>query len=167
MVKEKDNLKIFALGGLNEIGKNCYVIEKNNEIIVVDAGVKFLSGNYNLANAIIPNFDYLKNNKDKVKGVFVTHGHEDHIGAIPYLLEVVPGTPIYGSEFSLAILRQKMKNSTKFQSLSFSDETVVRTAEFKFQFFRVTHSIPGSFGVIVETLTGNVRIALTGDFKFD
>ncbi len=167
MVKERDNLKILALGGLNEIGKNCYVVEKNNEIIVIDAGVKFLNSNYNLANAIIPNFKYLESKKEKIKGIFITHGHEDHIGAIPYLLNIVPKVPVYGSEFSLAILKQKMKNSVNFESLSFNDETVIRTADFKLQFFRVTHSIPGSFGIILETLSDNMRIVLTGDFKFD
>lgn len=168
MIKHnKENLRVFALGGLNEVGKNCYVIEKNNDIIVVDAGIKFLNSNYNLANAIIPNFDYLKNNKQKIKAIFITHGHEDHIGAVPYLLEVIPGTPVYGSDFSLAILRQKMKNSTKLISSSFSDDSVIGTAEFSVRFFRVTHSIPGSFGLIIDVLEDNARIVMTGDFKFD
>lgn len=163
----KENLRVFALGGLNEVGKNCYVVEKNNDIIVIDAGIKFLNSNYNLANAIIPNFEYLRTNKHKVKAVFISHGHEDHIGAVPYLLEVIPGTPVYASDFSLAILRQKMKNSSKLISSSFSDDTVIGTAEFSVRFFRVTHSIPGSFGLIIDVLEDNARIVMTGDFKFD
>jgi ribonuclease J len=168
MIKSnKENLRVFALGGLNEVGKNCYVLEKKNDIIVIDAGIKFLNSNYNLANAIIPNFDYLENNKHKIKGIFITHGHEDHIGAVPYLLEVVPGVPVYGSDFSLAILRQKMKNSVKLNYSSFSDDSVIATSEFKVRFFRVTHSIPGSFGIIVDVISDESRIVLTGDFKFD
>ena len=163
----KENLKIFALGGLNEVGKNCYVLEKKNDIIVIDGGIKFLNSNYNLANAIIPNFEYLKKNKDRVKGIFITHGHEDHIGSIPYLLEIIPNAPVYGSDFTLAILKQKLKNGFKLISSSFDDETIISTAEFKVTFFRVTHSIPGSFGLIVDVIEDNSRIVLTGDFKFD
>ncbi|WNE41469.1 MAG: Ribonuclease J 1 [Mycoplasmataceae bacterium] len=167
MIKNKENLRVFALGGLNEVGKNCYVLEKKNDIIIIDAGIKFLNSNYNLANAIIPNFEYIKKNKDKVKAIFISHGHEDHIGAMPYLLEILPNVPVYGSDFSLAILKQKMRNGFKLISSSFSDDTVISTSEFKVSFFRVTHSIPGSFGLIVEVIEDESRIILTGDFKFD
>lgn len=167
MIKNKENLRVFALGGLNEVGKNCYVLEKKNDIIIIDAGIKFLNSNYNLANAIIPNFEYIKKNKDKVKAIFISHGHEDHIGAMPYLLEILPNVPVYGSDFSLAILKQKMRNGFKLISSSFSDDTVISTSEFKVGFFRVTHSIPGSFGLIVEVIEDESRIILTGDFKFD
>src|SRR5689334_7105385 len=161
----KENLRVFALGGLNEVGKNCYVLEKKNDIIIIDAGIKFLNSNYNLANAIILNFEYIKNNKDKA--ILISHGHEDHIGAMPYLLEILPNVPGYGSDSSLAILRQKMRNGFKLISSSFSDDTIISTAELKVSFFRVTHSIPGSFGLIVEVIEDESRIILTGDFKFD
>ena len=161
------NLKILALGGLHEVGKNCYVLEKNEDLIIVDCGIKFLNNGYNLANGIIPNFAYLKENKERIKGLFITHGHEDHIGGIPYLLEEVGyHFPVYGSAFSLALLKAKLGNKENLlKAVIFADETIVKTAEFRVSFFRVTHSIPGSFGLIVETSYS--RIVLTGDFKFD
>ncbi|RHZ37112.1 ribonuclease J [endosymbiont GvMRE of Glomus versiforme] len=159
------NLKILALGGLHEVGKNCYIIEKNEDLIIIDCGIKFLNNGYNLANGIIPNFAYLKENKKKIKGLFITHGHEDHIGGIPYLLEEIGYEfPVHGSAFALALLKGKLGNKENLLNGSIFSE-VIRTAEFRVDFFRVTHSIPGSFGLIVET--SHSRIVLTGDFKFD
>jgi len=160
------NLKIFALGGLHEVGKNCYVLEKNDDIIIVDCGIKFLNGS-NLADGTIPNFSYLLENRKKIKGLFITHGHEDHIGGIPYLLPLIPNIPIYGSEFSISLLKQKLRGEEKEKTTIFHDDTVVRTGEFRVSFFRVTHSIPGAFGLMVEATRDNVRIVITGDFKFD
>jgi len=161
-----NNLKIAALGGLQEVGKNCYIIEKNDDLIIIDCGVKFLNNN-NLEDGTISNFSYLQENQKKIKGLFITHAHEDHIGGIPYLLQLIPHIPIYGSEFSISLLKQKLGSRTKSRTIIFRDESVVRTREFRVNFFRVTHSIPGSFGVIVESLADNLRIATTGDFKFD
>lgn len=160
------NLKIFALGGLHEVGKNCYVLEKNDDIIIVDCGIKFLNNN-NLADGIIPNFSYLYENRRKIKGLFITHGHEDHIGGIPYLLELMPTIPIYGSEFSISLLKQKLTGEEKEKTTIFQDDTIIRTGEFRINFFRVTHSIPGSFGLIIEVLADNTSLVITGDFKFD
>src|SRR4051812_30087310 len=160
------NLKIFALGGLHEVGKNCYILEKNDDIIIVDCGIKFLN-NSNLADGIIPNFSYLFEKRKKIKGLFITHGHEDHIGGIPYLLQLIPSIPIYGSEFSISLLKQKLRGEEKEKTTIFNDDTVVRTGEFRVSFFRVTHSIPGSFGIMVEATRDNVKIVITGDFKFD
>src|SRR4051794_38629530 len=160
------NLKIFALGGLHEVGKNCYVFEKNDDIIVIDCGIKFLNGN-NLADGTIPDLSYLYENRRKIKGLFITHGHEDHIGGIPYLLQLIPNLPIYGSEFSISLLKQKLKGEEKEKTTIFQDDTVIRTGEFRFSFFRVTHSIPGSFGIIIEVLQDNTCLVVTGDFKFD
>jgi len=160
------NLKIFALGGLHEVGKNCYVLEKNEDIIIVDCGIKFLNGS-NLADGTVPNFSYLLANQKKIKGLFITHGHEDHIGGIPYLLKLIPNIPIYGSEFSISLLKQKLRGESKEKTTIFQDDTIIRTGEFRVSFFRVTHSIPGSFGLIIETVKDNARIAITGDFKFD
>src|SRR3954463_1768682 len=127
-------LKIFALGGLNEVGKNCYILEKNEDLIIVDAGIKFISGEgYSLIDGIIPNFSYLKEKKEKIKGLFITHGHEDHIGAIPYLLqELGSNFPIYGSAFSLALLKTKLgARESQTKTVIFEDDTIVRTAEFR------------------------------------
>ena len=160
------NLKIFALGGLHEVGKNCYVLEKNDDIIIVDCGIKFLNGS-NLADGTVPNFSYLLANKKKIKGLFITHGHEDHIGGIPYLLQLIPNIPIYGSEFSASLIKQKLRGEGKEKVTIFHDDTAIRVGEFRVSFFRVTHSIPGSFGLIVEVVKNNARIVITGDFKFD
>jgi ribonuclease J len=167
-MNKKKNFQILALGGLNEVGKNCYILETHDEIIIVDSGIKFLnSNNYGLANAIIPGFSYIQENKNKVRGIFITHGHEDHIGAIPYLLEIIPDVPVYGSDFSLAILKQKMRNRREMTAIPFNDETVIKTSDFEVHFFRVTHSIPGSFGIIARVIENGLTIAMTGDFKFD
>src|SRR3954453_9874647 len=145
------NLKIFALGGLHEVGKNCYVLEKNEDIIIVDCGVKFLNGS-NLADGTVPNFSYLLANREKIKGLFITHGHEDHIGGIAYLLQLIPNIPIYGSEFSVSLLKSKLRGEEKEKANIFHEDEVIETGEFRVGFFRVTHSIPGSFGLIVEVL---------------
>lgn len=160
------NLKIFALGGLNEVGKNCYVFEKGKEIIIIDCGIKF-ANNIDLADGIIPNFSYLQKNREKIKGLFITHGHEDHIGAIPYLLEIIPEIPIYGSEFSINLIKQKINSNKEIRTSIFDKNTNILIGEFRISFFTVSHSIPGSFGIIIEVLTYNITIAVTGDFKLD
>ena len=161
-----NNLKIFALGGLHEVGKNCYVLEKNNDLIIVDCGIKFLNGS-NLADSTIPNFTYLLENKERIKGLFITHGHEDHIGGIPYLLQLIPNIPIYNSNFSISLLKQKLRGESKEKTTIFQDDTIISTGEFRVSFFRVTHSIPGAFGLLIEVIRDNTRIVITGDFKFD
>ncbi|CAG8453765.1 10964_t:CDS:2 [Ambispora leptoticha] len=139
------NLKVFALGGLHEVGKNCYVLEKNEDMIIIDCGVKFLNNN-NLVDGVIPDLSYLCQNRQKIKGLFITHGHEDHIGAIPYLLQLIPNIPVYGSEFSISLLKQKLKSEESKEKITiFRDDTVIRT----------------------EVLQDNTRIVVTGDFKFD
>ncbi|CAG8539797.1 13557_t:CDS:2, partial [Ambispora gerdemannii] len=130
----------------NHVGKNCYVLEKNEDIIIVDCGIKFLNGS-NLADGTIPNFSYLLEKRKKIKGLFITHGHEDHIGGIPYLLQLIPDIPLYGSEFSISLLKQKLRGESKERATIFQDESIIRTAEFRVSFFRVTHSIPGSFEI--------------------
>ena len=163
---KKNKLKVFALGGLNEVGKNCYILEKNNDLIIVDCGVKFLNGS-DLADGMIPNFEYLIANRQRIKAIFITHGHEDHVGGIAYLLKLIPNIPIYGSEFSISLLRQKLTSEENKHTNIFRDDSVITTGEFRVKFFRVTHSIPGSFGLIVETVDHLKRVVITGDFKFD
>src|SRR3954471_24373284 len=147
-----NNLKIFALGGLHEVGKNCYVLEKNNDLIIVDCGIKFLNGS-NLADGTIPNFTYLVENKERIKGLFVTHGHEDHIGGIPYLLQLIPNIPVYSSKFSASLIKQKLREELKKKVEIFNDDETKRIGgEFRVSFFQVTHSIPGSFGLVIEVI---------------
>src|SRR5437763_14537009 len=161
-----DNLKIFSLGGLQEVGKNCYCFEKGEDLIIVDCGVKFLNDN-NLVDGSVPNFSYLIEKKEKIKGLFITHGHEDHIGGIVFLLELIPTVPIFGSKFSISHLKKKLDKKRKYKLFTFNDNTIENTVEFTIKFFSVTHSIPGSFGIILEVKKDNSRIILTGDFKFD
>src|SRR6185437_4824242 len=153
------NLKVFALGGLQEVGKNCYCIEKNEDLMIVDYGVLFVNKN-NLADGAVPDFAYLQENRQKIKGLFVTHAHEDHVGGIPYLLQLLPNIPVYGSEFSISFLKQKLGTRNKESLIIFSDDTVIRTNEFRVSFFRVTHSIPGAFGLIVEVIADQSRLVL-------
>src|SRR3954469_8001132 len=158
-----NNLKIFALGGLHEVGKNCFILEKNEDIIIVDCGIKFLNGS-NLADGTIPNFSYLLANREKIKGLFITHGHEDHIGGIPYLLQLIPNIPVYGSNFSASLVKKKLRQEEKEKVKIFRKDEAIRVGEFRVSFFQVTHSIPGSFGLIVEVIKDDTKIVITGDF---
>lgn len=161
---------IFALGGIEEIGKNMYVIEHDDEIFVIDCGVKFADENTLLGvNAIICPFDYLVANKTKLKGLIVTHAHEDHIGGIPYLLKTLSIPKIYGAKLTVGIITKKLREHARdllphsFQVID--DDYKIQTKHFKIEFFRVCHSIPDSFGIYFETPNG--KIVSTGDFRFD
>lgn len=163
---EKNDLRVFALGGLQEVGSNCYVFESPRDIIIVDCGSKFLN-NESLVSGSIPNFSYLIEHQKKIKGLFITHAHDDHIAAVPFLVEKIPDVALYGSYFTVSLAKQKTKISSKKQWNIFHDDTVVTVGDFRVSFFRVTHSIPGSFGIFIEYLPQSLRIVLTGDFKFD
>ncbi|HHT7802833.1 TPA: ribonuclease J [Streptococcus suis] len=162
------SIKIMALGGVRENGKNLYIAEVNEHIFVLDAGAKYPENEQLGVDVVVPNFDYLEENKQRVAGVFLSHGHADAIGALPYLLEKVK-VPVFGSHLTveLAKLIVKNNNSTK----KFNDFHVIDTdTEIDFgdavvSFFQTTHSIPESLGVVIKTDQGN--IVYTGDFKFD
>ena len=164
--KVKKHLKIFALGGLGEIGKNTYVIEYKNEMVLVDCGIKFPDNELLGIDYVLADYTYLRKNSEKLKGIFVTHGHEDHIGGLPYLLKDVMA-PIYGGDFAIELIKSKLLEhkikGVQFQQIN--SETVVEFDHLKVRFFRTTHSIADSFGVVVTTPEGNV--VHTGDFKFD
>lgn len=159
-------LQVFALGGLGEIGKNCYVVETVNDIIIIDCGLKF-AGKESLISGIIPNFSYLIEKKKKIKGLFFTHAHDDHLSGAQYLLEKIPDIALFGSRFTIALAKQKTKISAKKKWVPFDRDTVITVGEFEAKFFQVTHSIPGSFGVILRYIPRSVRMVFTGDFKFD
>lgn len=161
--------KIFALGGIEEIGKNMYCIQHDNEIIIIDCGIKFankreLPG----VSGIIPSFSYLKENEDKIKCLIITHGHEDHIGGVPYLLKTVKVPVVYAPTIAAEMIKRKVNEHTdaKLHELKvFADDSVFRTQNFHIDFYRVNHSIPDSYGVAV--ITPNGVIASSGDFRFD
>ncbi len=164
---------IYALGGLNEIGKNTYCIEHGNNIVIIDAGVKFPESEFPGIDYVVPDYSYLVKNKAKIKALFITHGHEDHIGGIPFLLQTINIPVIYASKLSAGLIKHKLEefdiqSGTRIEEID-SNKTVVIKDEndekMIFEFFATTHSIPDSYGIIIETPNG--RIVTTGDFKVD
>lgn len=165
--KNNDVLSIFALGGLGEIGKNMYVVQYGNDIVVIDSGLKFPEEEMLGIDIVIPDISYLLENQDKVRGIIVTHGHEDHIGGLPYVLKHL-NVPVYATKLTLGLIENKLKEAgllgeTKRHLIN--GDSVVKLGAMKASFFRTNHSIPDSVGVALETPQGIV--VHTGDFKFD
>lgn len=159
-------LRLLALGGLGEVGKNCYVIEYNNGIYIIDFGVMFPGKDDLGIDYIVSNLDYLKENEKKIKGLFITHGHEDHIGGIPFLLRSVKIPKIYAPQTANLMIQKKLKEhkiTAHIQEITSADTLNFRGV--KVHPYRVTHSIPDSYGFMFETDAGN--IVTTGDFKID
>ena len=162
------NIKIIPLGGVRENGKNLYVIESGEEIFVLDCGLIYPEDELFGIDAVIPDFSYLEENKNRIAGVFLTHGHEDAIGALPYFLDKFE-VPVFGSELTIE-LAKLFVNSSSLKP-SFDDYHVIdEKTEIDFngtlvKFFRTTHTIPDSMGIAVHTEEGN--IVYTGNFKFD
>lgn len=161
-------VNIYALGGLQEVGKNTYCIENDNTLIIIDAGIMFPEQGVLGIDYVIPDYTHLKNMRNKIKALFITHGHEDHIGAIPYLLQNVNIPVIYAPKLAVALIKNKLEEhrmSNKAKIVEYNEDDVINVDDFKVQFFRVTHSIPDSYGICVDTPHG--RIVTTGDFKID
>lgn len=161
-------MTIFALGGVAEIGKNMYVVQYANDIVVIDAGLKFPEEDMLGIDIVIPDITYLTENRDKVRGIVLTHGHEDHIGGLPYVLKNL-NVPVYGTKLTLGLVENKLKEAgllgeTK-RILINADSEIELGSTMKATFFKTNHSIPDSVGVCIETPEGNV--VHTGDFKFD
>lgn len=161
-------VQVYALGGLGEVGKNTYVIENDNSLIIIDAGVMFPEQGILGVNYVIPDYTQLKNSRSKIKALFITHGHEDHIGAIPFLVQTVNIPVIYAPKLAAALIKNKLEEHhimSKVNLVEYDEDSVIKAGEFTVQFFSVTHSIPDSFGICVDTPQG--RIVTTGDFKVD
>lgn len=161
------DIKVFALGGLGVVGMNMYVIECGNEIMVMDAGILFADDEVLGVDYIIPDFTYLKENQEKIVGLFITHGHEDHIGALPFLLESVKIPVIYACGLAVGLIRNKMMEypEIEYNLQQYNADSEFKYKNFEISFFRTNHSIPDSFGIAVKTRLG--YIVNTGDFKFD
>ena len=164
---KKDTL-VYALGGLGEVGKNMYCFEHDDEIIVIDAGVKFPDDELLGVDYVIPDYTHLIKNKDKVKALIITHGHEDHIGGIPFFLLSCPVKKIYAPRFAKALIEKKLQERRRLsntQVIEIDENSSIQTDYFRVGFFNTVHSIPDSLGVLINTPNG--RIVETGDFKFD
>ncbi|MBN9646391.1 MAG: ribonuclease J [Terrisporobacter othiniensis] len=164
--KNTNKVKVMALGGLNEIGKNMTVIEYKDEIVVIDAGLSFPEDEMLGVDIVIPDITYLLKNKDKVKGIFITHGHEDHIGALPYILKKID-VPVYGTRLSIGLIEVKLKehklNNVKLNVVT--PKQIIKLKNISVEFIKNNHSIPGSCSLAVHTDQG--VIFHTGDFKID
>ena len=164
----KSNIKLIALGGVRENGKNLYVAEVDDSVFVLDVGLKYPENEQLGVDYVVPNMDYLFENKERIAGVFLTHGHADAIGALPNLLADAK-VPVFGSELTIELAKLFVKNNDavkKFNDFHVIDEnTEIEFGKTVVSFFRTTHSIPESLGIVIKTRKGS--IVYTGDFKFD
>ncbi len=163
----KNILKVIPLGGLNEIGKNMTAYQYRNDIIIVDCGVKFPEDEMLGIDLVIPNFNYLIENQSKIKALLITHGHEDHIGAIPFFLKEID-VPIYTAKLTAALIRRKLEEHPQLPKVRINeikDGKAIKVGAFSFEFIRVNHSIPDAMSIAIKTPVGT--IIQTGDFKVD
>ncbi|MDE3838573.1 Zn-dependent hydrolase [Bacillus methanolicus] len=165
--RKNESIKLIALGGVGEIGKNMHIVEVDGEIFVVDAGLMFPENEMLGIDIVIPDISYLIENKDRVKAIFLTHGHEDHIGALYYVISKL-NVPVYGTRLTLALARAKLKEkefkgTAHFQEIHSNSRLQFESVDVSF--FKTNHSIPDSVGICFHTSEG--MIVHTGDFKFD
>ena len=168
MNKDKTNeTKIIVLGGLGEVGKNMYCVMHNDAIVIIDAGVSFPESELMGVDYVLPDFTFLKENEDKIQALLITHGHEDHIGGVPFLLQSVNIPAIYAPNHAKELIAVKLQDrNIRYDNLyGYDDKTKLKFKDIEVEFFRITHSIPDSHGISLKTPDG--RIVTTGDYKFD
>jgi ribonuclease J len=164
----QNGVSVFALGGLGEVGKNTYCVESEKTLIVIDAGVRFPEEDLPGVDYVIPDYTHLKTNQRKFRALIITHGHEDHIGGIPFLVQHVLVPVIYAPRLAAAFIRHKLQDQRikePVKIVEYDEDTIININEFKISFFSMTHSIPDCFGICVDTPEG--RVVTTGDFKID
>ena len=167
----KDNkpneTKVVVLGGLGEVGKNMYCVMHKNDIVIIDAGISFPESDLLGVDYVLPDFTFLKENEDKIRALLITHGHEDHIGAIPFLLSQINIPAIYAPNQAKELISVKLTDrNIRYDNLFvYTEDTKLKFGEIEVEFFRITHSIPDSHGISLTTPNG--RIVTTGDFKLD
>jgi ribonuclease J len=164
---KKTSLKLIPLGGLSGIGKNMMVFEKDNQIIIVDCGIMFPDDDMLGIDFIIPDFSYIKKNKNKIKAIILTHGHEDHIGGLPFLFKEI-NVPVFATRLTIGLAKVKFDNSQNVIPVKYNEinpDKPLDIGPFHIDFFRVNHSVPDGVGLIIKTDIGT--IVHTGDFKFD
>ncbi|MEB7723454.1 ribonuclease J2 [Mammaliicoccus fleurettii] len=165
--KKNDKIRIIPLGGVGEIAKNMYIVEVDEEMFMLDAGLMFPEDEMLGVDVVIPDIQYVIENKEKLKGIFLSHGHEDSIGAVSYILEKLDA-PVYGSRLTIALVKDHMKArkiNKKVRYYTVNKDSVMRFKNVNVTFFNTTHSIPDSLGVCIHTSYGS--IVYTGEFKFD
>ncbi len=168
MSQIEKNIRIIPLGGLGEVGRNMTVLEYEGQILIIDMGLNFPEEDSPGVDYIIPNISYLEGRKRDILGVLFTHGHYDHIGAVPYFLNKLGNPPLYGSALSMGIIEKRQDefpNQPKLNKLVVEDGTKIEIGPFKIEFFHQNHNIPQNLGIFIETPVGN--ILHTSDFKFD
>ncbi len=164
----RDSVRIIPLGGVEEVGRNMTVVEYGDDIIVLDMGFKFRDEETPGIDFLLPNTKYLEENKDKIRAIFITHGHLDHIGAIPYLIERIGNPPIYSRSLTTVMIQKRQEefpDCPKLNIHTVEREDIIKAGKLRVRFFSVTHTIPDSMGVIIETPYGD--IVATGDIKLD
>ncbi|MGI8420713.1 MAG: ribonuclease J, partial [Gaiellaceae bacterium] len=162
-------LRIIPLGGLGEVGKNTTVFELGDEIVVVDAGLAFPRDEHLGVDLVLPDYSYLRERAEKVKAVILTHGHEDHVGSLPYLMREVPIPQIWGTRFTLGLVKSKLDEHGLLRAADLQeadpDAPPVRIGPFQVEFIRMAHSIPDAVAIVLTSPAG--LVVHTGDYKID
>ncbi len=166
-MKKPNGTRIVVLGGLGEVGKNMYCVMHKDAIVIIDAGVSFPESELLGVDYVLPDFTFLKENEDKIKALLITHGHEDHIGGIPFLLQSIQIPAIYAPNHAKELIAVKLQDrNIRYDNLFvYTEDTRLKFKDIEVEFFRTTHSIPDSHGISINTPDG--RIVTTGDYKFD